>query len=220
MKELQLETKETLNYGVILGSSTAVKGKGICEAVELMIGEWKVIDEFLPLELGGIDAILGMKWLNSLGITEVDWKNLILSFMYQGKKVIIRGDPSLTKARVSLKNLVKTWGEEDQGYLVEYRTLEKYEISEEEGSIEEVLTEEESVVVVLKKFDDVFDWPETLPPGWVIEHHIHLKEGVNPVNVRPYRYAYQQKTEMEKLVEEMLSSGIIWASTSPYLYYW
>ena len=216
VKELQLETKETSNCRVILGSGAAVKGKGICEAVELMIGEWKVIDEFLPLELGGIDVILGMKWLNSLGITEVDWKNLILSLMYQGKKIIIRGDPSLTKARVSLKNLVKTWGEEDQGYLVEYRALEKCEISEEEDSIEEVLTEEESVVVVLKKFDDVFDWPETLPPRRVIEHHIHLKEGVNPVNVRPYRYAYQQKIEMDKLVEEMLSSGIIRPSTSPY----
>ena len=91
-----------------MGSGTAVKGKGICEAVELMIGDLKVIDEFLPLELGGVDVIIGMQWLNSLGITEVDWKNLILSFMYQGKKTIIRGDPSLTKARVSLKNLVKT----------------------------------------------------------------------------------------------------------------
>ena len=130
--------------------------------------------------------------------------------MYQGKKIIIRGDPSLTKAKVSLKNLVKTWGEEDQGYLVEYRALERCEISKE------VLTEEESVAVVLKRFDDVFDWPETLPPRRVIEHHIHLTEGVNPVNVRPYRYAYQQKTEMEKLVEEMLSSGIIRPSTSPY----
>lgn len=61
VKELQLNTKETSNYGVILGSGIAIKGKGICEAVELMLGEWKVIDEFLPLELGGVDAILGMQ---------------------------------------------------------------------------------------------------------------------------------------------------------------
>ena len=70
VKELQLETKETSNYGVILGFGTAIKGKGICGAVELMLGDWKVIDEFLPLELGGVDAILNMQWLYSLGITE------------------------------------------------------------------------------------------------------------------------------------------------------
>lgn len=58
------------------------------------------------------------------------------------------------------------------------------------------------MAVVLKSFEDVFEWPETLPPRRMIEHHIHLKTGVDPVNVRPYRYAYQQKTEMEKLVEE------------------
>ena len=36
------------------------------------------------------------------------------------------------------------------------------------------------------------------------------------MNVRPYRYAYQQKAEMEKLVDEMLTSGIIRPSHSPY----
>lgn len=37
------------------------------------------------------------------------------------------------------------------------------------------------------------------------------------MNVRPYRYAYQQKEEMEKLVYEMLASGrVISPSTSLY----
>ena len=47
-------------------------------------------------------------------------------------------------------------------------------------------------------------------------HHIHLKDGTNPVNVRPYCYAYHQKEEMEKLVGEMLASGVIRPSVSPY----
>ena len=87
MKDMQLNTKETSNYGVILGSGTSIKGKGICEAVELILCERKVVDDFLPLELGGVDAILGMQWLYFLGTTEVDWKNLILTFLHQGKKI-------------------------------------------------------------------------------------------------------------------------------------
>ena len=69
--------------------------------------------------------------------------------------------------------------------------------------------------MVLKKFEGVFTWPKTLPPRRDIEHHIHLKQGTNPINVRPYRYAYQQKAEMEKLVDEMLTSGVIRPSNSP-----
>ena len=51
VKELQINTKITSNYGVILGSGTTIKGKEVCEAIEIMLGDWRVVDEFLPLEL-------------------------------------------------------------------------------------------------------------------------------------------------------------------------
>ena len=56
---------------------------------------------------------------------------------------------------------------------------------------------------MIDKFVDVFDWPKTLPPRRAIEHQIHLKSGMDPVNVRPYTYAFHQKVEMERLVDEM-----------------
>ena len=68
----------------------------------------------------------------------------------------------------------------------------------------------------MNQFSDVFNWPEKLPPRRSIEHHIQLKDGTNPVNVKPYRYAYHQKEEMEKLVGEMLASSVIRPSVSPY----
>jgi hypothetical protein len=36
------------------------------------------------------------------------------------------------------------------------------------------------------------------------------------VNARPYKYAPQQKTEIERQVAEMLRTGVIQRSTSPY----
>ncbi|KAL8115463.1 hypothetical protein AgCh_022090 [Apium graveolens] len=51
---------------------------------------------------------------------------------------------------------------------------------------------------ILHDFTGVFKEPIALPPVQEIQHQIILKEGSEPVNVRPYRYAYFQKAEIEK----------------------
>ncbi|KAA0025151.1 ty3-gypsy retroelement transposase [Cucumis melo var. makuwa] len=53
-----MPTKTTSNYGVILGSSIVVQGKGIFRKVEVMVGDWNISDSFPTLELGGVDMIL------------------------------------------------------------------------------------------------------------------------------------------------------------------
>ena len=66
-----------------------------------------IVEDFLPLPLGSINVILGLKWLATLEETKDDWRKLTMSFDLGGKTVILQGDPSLTKARVSLKTKVK-----------------------------------------------------------------------------------------------------------------
>ncbi|RVW48758.1 Transposon Tf2-8 polyprotein [Vitis vinifera] len=51
---------------------------------------------------------------------------------------------------------------------------------------------------LIEAFDDIFQAPSQLPPQRDIEHQITLKEGTDPINVRPYRYAYFQKDEIER----------------------
>ena len=55
-----------------------------------------------------------------------------------------------------------------------------------------------------------------MPPKRLFDHAIPLKPGAVPISLRPYRYNFHQKNELEKQVKEMLSSGIIQASQSPY----
>ena len=55
-----------------------------------------------------------------------------------------------------------------------------------------------------------------LPPQRSYDHQITLIPGTEPVNLRPYRHPWEQKNIIEKMVEEMLDSGIIRNSRSPY----
>lgn len=62
----------------------------------------------------------------------------------------------------------------------------------------------------------VFGVPSGLPPSRAFDHRIHLLPNTKPVNVRPYRYPYFQKNEIERQVKEMLDSGHIQRSNSPF----
>ena len=50
---------------------------------------------------------------------------------------------------------------------------------------------------LLNNFTDVFSEPTALPPQRALDHTIPLKPNTKPVSLRPYRYPYFQKTEVE-----------------------
>jgi hypothetical protein len=75
---------------------------------------------------------------------------------------------------------------------------------------------EPELAILLHTYRDLFQSPTTLPPARSHNHSIPLLEGSNPVKVKPYRYPHSQKTQIEKMVQEMLQQGIIQPSTSPF----
>lgn len=69
---------------------------------------------------------------------------------------------------------------------------------------------------LLVQYENVFSVPKGLPPTRLFDHRIPLLPNTPPINIKPYRYPYFQKTEMERLISEMLSDGIIRPSNNPF----
>ena len=63
----------------------------------------------------------------------------------------------------------------------------------------------------------VFENPKGLPPIRHHDHAINLIPGSASPNIRPYRYPYVQKSEIECMVVEMLELGIIQPSQSSFV---
>jgi hypothetical protein len=69
---------------------------------------------------------------------------------------------------------------------------------------------------LLHLYQDVFIPLVGLPPSRSHDHTIPLKEGAQPVNLRPYRYSSLQKDTVEGLISEMLEAGTVQPSHSPF----
>nr|XP_010938809.1 uncharacterized protein LOC105057807 [Elaeis guineensis] len=69
---------------------------------------------------------------------------------------------------------------------------------------------------LLYKYKEVFEEPRELPPKRLYDHKIPLKEGSQPVNMRPHKYAELQKDAIEQMVQEMSQADVIQHSSSPF----
>lgn len=88
---------------------------------------------------------------------------------------------------------------------------------EEKHTSEIILNSEEvsiliNVLSLVDQYAQIFKIPTALPPHRRHDHKIVLKEGTSPIN----RYPTSQKDEIEKQVQEMLTSGVMRPSVSPY----
>ena len=52
---------KTIGYGVSMGNGLTVQGNSICTGVGLSLQNLEIVEDFLPIDLGGTDVVLGMQ---------------------------------------------------------------------------------------------------------------------------------------------------------------
>ncbi|KAK9106331.1 hypothetical protein Syun_022342 [Stephania yunnanensis] len=207
---LQLPVTSTNAYSILVGGGSKVPGAGICRNVSLHFQGLTVTADFHPIPMLSVDVILGMQWLISLGFTAEDWPRLVMYFHHKGRWVAIKGEPTLHRALVSCKSIQRSLDSVMGCFLIECLS------GESSPNISWDSIEVPRIRDLLHSFSALFDMPTSLPPARGCDHAIHLKEGTDPIRVRPYRYPQIQKSEIEKMVNEMLAAGIIQPSNSPF----
>ncbi|XP_066160673.1 uncharacterized protein [Oryza sativa Japonica Group] len=164
--------------------------------------------DFRLLPLGSYDAILGMDWLEQFSPMQVDWVHKWIAFQHHGQAVQLQGiHPQLSTCFPISNDQLQ--GMSKKGAVMCLVHL----------NVAETLTATtvpEIVQPILNEFQEIFSEPTELPPKRNCDHHIPLVEGAKPVNLRPYRYKPALKDEIERQVAEMLRSGVIQPSSSPF----
>ncbi|XP_062118280.1 uncharacterized protein LOC133831890 [Humulus lupulus] len=213
---LGLRCEDTKCFKVYMGNGNSLLCSKICHGVELILQGHQFSVDLYILPIWGLDVVLGMQWLQTLGPCIHDHKALTMEFNWQGKTVKLAGSADIANNSLMFTQFhaLLRDGEIREAYRITAIIEEQIETNPPFSTWLEKLPAES--IEIIQEFQDVFSEPTTLPPFRNVDHIIFLEQGSSPVNVRPYRYPYYQKDIIEKLVREMSDWGFIQHSTSPY----
>eukprot|EP00253_Pinus_taeda_P034494 PITA_34494 len=175
-KELNCFLYPTPECQVMVANGGTINCFGKCHNIKLSMGEYVLKSPILSIPMVGVDVVLGVQWLQSLGTIAFKFQEFFMKFYAEGKEV-------------ELRDIVGK-----SGKIISSNDLQK----------------------VLDNHSEVFETPKGLPPIHDHYHAIYLILGSVPPNIRPYRYPYAQKSEIECMVAEMLEAGIIQPSQSSF----
>lgn len=165
--------------------------------------------ELRLLAITGYDMILGLDWLSQLGPMTIDWGNRWVAFEKGGKRIKLQVQEEV--ARVEMCQAIEMEKKIKRGS----EMILAHVMLVQGGSKEATLTPPE-IQEVLNQYEEVFLESSSLPPERSCDHQIALMPNSKPVNLRPYRYSFFKKVELEKIIEELLKASIIQPSTSPF----
>lgn len=203
MKKAQLQIDETSSFKVLVGTGITVNGAGVCRGISLQLQSVMIKSDFIVLDQGSADVVLGVQWLRTLGKYEVNWETQELAFDSTQGRVTLIGDRALHSHLSALQSL--TSGIDLQNADSQFSENRPSEIHRPE-----------QIKSLLNQFASIFQEPTELPPERGFEHSIRLIEGSGTIAVRPYRYPHAHMEVIEQMVKQMLESGVIRPSRSPY----
>lgn len=211
---LNLPIEHTDKCNVLVGNGQHMKAEGVVRKLSLKVQDIDITVPAYLLPVAGSDVILGAPWLASLGPHVADYSISKLKFYMDGKFVTLQGE-SDNKPAVSQLNHFRRL--QHMNAISELFTIQKIDPAVIEDNWEGMpVNIEPEMATLLHTYREIFQIPKGLPPNRELSHEILLKEGAQPVKVKPYRYPHSQKEQIEKMVQDMLEEGIIQPSLSPF----
>ena len=155
-----------------------------------MQGVHFVVDVFI-VNLINCDMVLGIQWLATLGNVMSNYKDLWMSFKWQGQDVVLKGTDCTKVQTIELAQL--------NSLMVNLTQLSRMNIccfttSEDPNKdarpmFQSLISNQKDRVALeelFNRYKEIFQEPKGLPPIKAHDHIIPMKEGAQAINLRPY----------------------------------
>jgi hypothetical protein len=90
---------------IVDGGTINCSGK--CHSIKLTMGEYLLDSPMIAIQMGGVDVVLGVQWLQSLGTMALNFQELFMRFSLEGKEIELRGIQGKPSKVISSNNMTK-----------------------------------------------------------------------------------------------------------------
>ncbi|KAJ4780790.1 polyprotein [Rhynchospora pubera] len=213
---LQLPTIPSPPMMVKTASGSKLLSNMRCEALTFSLQQHEFQATLRILEVQGYDLILGMDWITQMGPMLIDGAKGMVQLTCGGTTIKLQVQNEMAELKLcdGSINVSQELHKGNEVIVAQLFTTWVGPLSDTNAQPQKVIPQELQQVV--STYSNVFADPTSLPPERLLDHHIQLKPDAQPINIRPYRFSHFQKLEIEKIVEELLQSGYVRPSTSPF----
>jgi hypothetical protein len=181
-KALNFFIHPTPEFQVMIANGGTINYSGKFHNIDLTMGEYVMNSPTIFIPMGGVDVILRIQWLQSLGTLAFNFQELFMKFALERKEVELRGITGKPNKVIISNSMTKLLKKKHSGVIVQLCSLDAQ-------------TYKPSIPLdiqgIIDKHSKVFEYiPIGFPTTHDHDHVIHLIPRSVPPNIMLYRYPY------------------------------
>jgi hypothetical protein len=91
----------------MIADGGTINCNGKCHSIKLNMGEHLLDSLMIAINMCGIDVVLGVQWLQSLGILALNFQYLFVTFSLESKEIELRGIQGKPSKLIISNNMTK-----------------------------------------------------------------------------------------------------------------
>ncbi|XP_075515833.1 uncharacterized protein LOC142550640 [Primulina tabacum] len=165
------------HFSVMIGNGQSMTCQGHCPKVTIELDTVSFVIDLYVIQVQGAEIVLGVQWLQGLGKFAMDYSQLYMEFMYNGRLVQLRGQPLVQVEELNSHQMRRLSRTEGIAGCFQLFALTGYLPNNDK-----VHPNSGSLAALLDLYQDVFMEQQSLPPHRSINHSIHFLPNTKPIN--------------------------------------
>jgi hypothetical protein len=123
-KDLNCIVYLTPEFQVMIADGCTINCSGKCHSIKLNMGEYLLDSPMIAIKMGGVDVVLGVQWLQSLGTMALNFHDIFMRFSSKGKEIELRGIQGKPSKVISSNNMTKLLKKGHNGVIAQLCSLD------------------------------------------------------------------------------------------------